>query len=267
MMAPLVWTALALLLAAPQPAPTAGVRVVEIQTNSVDLIIQEGSLEQLEVYAGSAAAHGCVKEQGDRALVVPPEDARNVRVVLPPGRHVEIHTQSGDVEVHGSFELLSLRTVSGDISGTITARELLVKSMSGEVRLDVRVGRARIETVTGDIQASGQLEELQVKSTSGDVEVAGKLPRGMEAQTVSGNVELRGTMPEGVMYVIKSVSGDVTLQDTGAAGFRLKVRSNSGALAVPGGQEDGPGRLHLVRGNGRGNVEIQTLSGDINVPQ
>lgn len=267
MMAPLVWSALALLLATPQPAPTAGVRVVEIETNSVDLVIQEGGLEQLEVYAGNTAAHGCVTVQGDRALVLPPQDARNVRVVLPPGRHVEIHTQSGDVEVHGSFERLTLRTVSGDINGNVTARELWVKSMSGEVRLDVRVGRARIETVTGDIQASGQLEELQVKSTSGDVEVAGKLPRGLEAQTVSGNVVLRGAMPEDVAYIIKSVSGDVTLKDTGDAGFRLKVRSNSGTLSIPGGQEEGPGRLHLVRGKGRGTVEIQTLSGDINALQ
>jgi DUF4097 and DUF4098 domain-containing protein YvlB len=264
-MSPLLWGVSVLLAGAAPPPSAAGVRLVEISTNSVDLTVQEGPQEQLEVYDGNAPAHRWVSIQGDRAVIQPDSGAKRIRVVVPTGRTLDVNAQSGDVEVTGAFERLMIRTVSGDIKGSITAREVLIKAMSGDIRITVRAGRARLETVTGDIVATGQLEDLQARSTSGDVEFSGHLPRGLETQTVSGNVTLEGNIPEDVVYSVHTVSGQVNLKGVGPAGFRLSARSRNGSMSIPGATTEAPGRLRLLRGNGRGTMDIQTLSGEVSV--
>lgn len=146
---------------------------------------------------------------------------------------ISLDTGSGDVTISGmSGGTLSIDTGSGSVLGSqLTAKDLNIDTGSGDIRLDaVNTPRLSLDTGSGAVRAdlAGPIEEVAVSTGSGDVTI--RLPEGL-----------------GATVDLDTGSGDFTLD------FPLElVRKSEGALR---------GRV----GDGRGRIQIETGSGDINL--
>jgi len=151
---------------------------------------------------------------------------------------VECKTVSGDIVVNGSGKkgLVTITTVSGDVSAL---------KVSGEVN---------VNTVSGDmVLGLGPTDRSRVRSTSGDVTLASLLAGEgkLDAETISGDVRLTLLQPVNAEFDVSSFNGDIHNC------FGPKPVATS---------EYAPGKeLRFREGQGTGRVRIKTLNGDISV--
>lgn len=149
---------------------------------------------------------------------------------------VECKTVSGDVVVTGSGKkgLLTITTVSGDVSALRVAGEINVNTVSGDMVLGL-----------------GRTDRSRVRSTSGDLTLAALLVADgkLDAETISGDVRLTFLEPVDAEFDVSSFNGDIRNS------FGPKAASVS---------EYGPGKeLRFREGAGSGRVRVKTLNGDI----
>lgn len=127
-----------------------------------------------------------------------------------------------------------------------------------------------METVSGQLAVQGRLNgTVALESVSGDIrlDALGERMRKLTASTVSGDMDLKLGLAEDGEIRMESVSGDLRLRLPADLSAQVSAESFSGDLAAPGAkirkEEFGPGSSFRVRyGSGRGNVRIQTFSGD-----
>jgi DUF4097 and DUF4098 domain-containing protein YvlB len=182
-------------------------------------------------------------------------------------------TKSGDVSAERLMKGAGVTTVSGDVhvadcnGGTVEAR-----SVSGDIRLE-RVGsqgavQAAVETVSGDVGIVQSTGSLSVRTVSGNVTAQ---PAGLtrfEAHSVSGDLELTLATAFSGTITISTVSGDVRVALPDGSSFRYVLESRSGDLHCEHPAADGTRSPHALSGTvgpGDGMVEIETLSGDVQV--
>src|SRR5690606_26997710 len=111
--------------------------------------------------------------------------------------------------------------------------------------------------------------EVALESVSGDVRLntLGERVRKLSTNTVSGDMDLNLALAEDGEIRMESVSGDLMLRLPADLSAQVSGDSLSGDLAAPGAkikkEEFGPGSSFRVRyGSGKGDVRIQTFSGD-----
>jgi hypothetical protein len=205
-----------------------------------------------------------------------PNRARNTEptvlvVQVPLQAELEVSTVSANIDVHGvAPRELSLESVSGDIAANGAPRRASVESVSGDVVLTFNSAEVDASAVSGDLSLSGRLNgEVSVETVSGNLRVdsKGERLRRLSASTVSGDAELKaGLAPDGEISM-ESVSGDLTLIAPRDLSAEVSGESFSGDLSAPGAkierEEFGPGsRFHARYGAGKGEVRIETFSGD-----
>jgi len=175
-----------------------------------------------------------------------------VRLLVPAGSKVELHTQSGDIKVRDLKAEARVRSLSGDIK------------ISGALGLDVR-------TVSGDLNLEGA-GNMRVKTVSGDVQVHDQRTSGgatIELETTSGDVRWSGVCGAGCRLSASSMSGDLQLAFDVKSSFAFTLQSHSGdleddlgvQLSRSGGRHrgaDAEGRY----AKGEGAVDCRSFSGD-----
>jgi DUF4097 and DUF4098 domain-containing protein YvlB len=117
-------------------------------------------------------------------------------------------------------------TASADLRGRGRFGSLEAKAASGDLDFDEVAGNASIEAASGDVRVSAINGDAEISTASGDVKL-GRLQGELSA---------------------RAASGDVSVDEAGSA---VKVRTASGDQRVGG----------VVAGN----VELQSMSGDIKV--
>ena len=194
-----------------------------------------------------------------------------LRLMVPLRASLEIDAVSADIDVNGvASSLLSIDSVSGDITVAAAPRRAQLESVSGDLRLTLNSGQVGVESVSGDVQLRGRLDgELKVETVSGDivVDTMGSSVRRYAGSSVSGDMRIDTALAAGGRLMVDSVSGDLDLQLPGTLSARVQGESFSGTLAAPGATinrpRHGPGSSFEHRyGAGEGEIRIETFSGD-----
>jgi len=194
-----------------------------------------------------------------------------LRLMVPLRANLEIDAVSADVDVNGvASRLLSIDSVSGDITVAAAPRQAQIESVSGDLRLTLNSAQVGVESVSGDVQLRGRLDgEVKVETVSGDVVVdtMGSTVRRYAGSSVSGDMRIDTALAAGGRLMVESVSGDVDLQLPRTLSATVRGESFSGTLAAPGATinrpRHGPGSSFEHRyGAGEAEVSIETFSGD-----
>ena len=188
---------------------------------------------------------------------------------VPAKSMVSASLVSADFKVSGLTGDLKLQGVSGDVSGDVSG-EVRVSMVSGEVRLTARSAKSiEIKTISGDIQLMGGGGDVDVTTVSGSATLElGEVSRG-RFKSVSGDLSAQLTVASDAQIESESVSGDMSMTFAGSPAAQFDVQSFSGDIRNcfgPKAAESryGPGsRLQFKNGEGHGQVQIRTKSGDV----
>lgn len=166
----------------------------------------------------------------------------NVHVLLPEGATVEVTTASGETQIAGALDkvtvtsasggvcvddevgALEVRTASGDVTSARVRERLTCHSASGSVRCDGAGSETRVRTASGNVTlAVASSSDISIRTVSGNVlvAVASGLDVDVDATSISGH--LSSTMPldstkggpastDAVSISAKTVSGNVSVK-------------------------------------------------------
>lgn len=207
--------------------------IVPVEDDDMRIEMTEGETgKPFKVERGRSQLKVITEQKGFRWLPSFSGSFKNgeATVYLPKSfiKDLDISTVSGDITLDGDLELgeITIEMVSGEFvnSGELQADEIDVDSVSGNVRLvQVTSPAIQADTVSGDVS-------VQYGTEQGDLSV----------DTVSGKVGV--TVPTwNAEYDLDTLSG--TIMDQGT---RMKAREYGSSA-----------------GDGKAEVEISTLSGDI----
>lgn len=172
-----------------------------------------------------------------------------IEIEVPHDARVEVGTAAGDV---------AIRDVRGGAA---------VKLASGDVSIKGAAGRIAVNVASGDVSVAGSGPvSLDVHSMAGDVRARAPRFERVAIETVSGDVDVAGTFGAGGQHVISTVSGDVELAVPGG-GLTVAVKTVSGGVTCNHpDRRDGDGRRRpLVIGDGAAQLNVRTMSGDVEI--
>jgi DUF4097 and DUF4098 domain-containing protein YvlB len=204
---------------------------------------------------------GNVKESTQLELMVPIKAALNLDAV------------SADIDVQGSAApRMTINSVSGDTTVLASSPgKLSLESVSGNVVLKLTSPQVNINTVSGDIKMLGHLNgRLDVETVSGDVELDTPVLNQLHFNSVSGDGRFQTSLAKDGRIEMDSVSGDLSLSLPKTSSTEFKLESFSGDISSAIGkvvkEEYGPGQsLNTRLGDGKGLVNLNTMSGDISI--
>lgn len=151
----------------------------------------------------------------------------------------------------GYEKLLSLNSVSGSIEVDMAIlQQLDIETVSGRIYVNrAQVAEGRFQSISGKINLKNYSGKLYGKSVSGAVDA--------ELEELSNPIE------------ISTTSGKISLKLPKDAGFELNAKSTSGKIEseFPILIQRGIERNHIqgVIGDGNNQVELQSVSGSINI--
>jgi hypothetical protein len=165
-------------------------------------------------------------------------------VSAPSGLDLDVETASGSISVSDIRGVLKLRTASGAIEGASLGGGVTARTASGRVKLSGVVGTVQIHTASGGVEISESRGAFDISTASGNI-TAGmlELTSLVRAESASGSIRvgLRNDLQD-MRYRLASVSGRVGYGDMSGSG---EIRG----------------------GSGRFEVDLQSVSGSIEVSQ
>ncbi len=198
----------------------------------------------------------------------------DLRFEMPAAMGLRVVGTSADINTEGVRGEQRLKSVSGDVRTEVWGQPVSAETVSGDVRVEGHgeESRARLAAVSGDLVAETLAGELDAESVSGDVIVSDSRVSRARFETTSGDVIAAVSLERGGSFHAESVSGDVELDIAGAPDAEIDVTSFSGSIDNCFGPKPArksryaPGsELHFTAGEGRGDIRLQTLSGDIDL--
>lgn len=194
--------------------------------------------------------------------------------VLIHGTHdeVQVETTSGSISLAGEAATLEVKSVSGGIESQMNVREMHVNTTSGSVTIPGTVWKLEGKSVSGRFAIGQAAGEVRIETVSGAIGVVGRNLHLMEAESFSGKLEYSGMTALDVRMNLRTRSGSVRVSLPETLSARLKLSSLSGNIRCdfPGVQiirpQFGPGSsVDATIGDGKGSVEVETLSGGIQI--
>jgi len=196
-----------------------------------------------------------------------------LEITLPQRASVDVEAVSADVDVQQvAGRKLDVSAVSGNVIVTASSPgEASFENVSGDTTLRITTPKVEAQSVSGDLRISGGLTgDVQLETVSGNLELGAKDLDRLEVNTVSGDAILRAGLRAGGTVKAETLSGELQLKMPRAVGAKLHVETFSGDIASPSGkvdrEEHGPGaKLDTTLGDGRGRIELQSFSGDVQI--
>jgi hypothetical protein len=211
----------------------------------------------------------------------------DLRIEMPKGGDLKLHNAIGKVAAEGISGDLDLDTASGDVEATGITGDITVDVGSGDVELtriegtisvDTGSGNVILTDVSGDMinadTGSGDIEgdhvrcdQLAMDTGSGDITMDAVAVSKISCDTGSGSilVAIEGDLEGGNF---DTGSGDVTLEVGPDLGASLDIETGSGDIDIDTPHQATRNRRSEFRGtvgDGKGNVIIETGSGDVRV--
>jgi DUF4097 and DUF4098 domain-containing protein YvlB len=189
--------------------------------------------------------------------VTPEEFEANYQISVPQDAELQIHDDSGFVEVNQVF---------GDMA---------VETVGAAVTLADAAGYVTVKTVGGNFQCSRCAGQVQVQSISGNVQLIQMRSYKISASTSNGDIILDGEfLPNGV-YHLKNYSGTINVRFSPGDSFDLNAQSVHGTLnnqadLKPYTHEHSPqprfgNSVFGTQNLGRARVEVRSFDGTINI--
>lgn len=165
---------------------------------------------------------------------------------------IDINTTSGDITADNIIcnDDFKSYSVSGECEiGELQSKTTKCDSTSGDVNIEsLKTNDIEINTVSGEISIQGNIKSIDVNTTSGDVDVKTNILEGdINIETVSGELQLKLPEDADFNFVSETVSGTL---DTQLKFTNLKINKN---------------KSRGTKGNGKYDVELETVSGDITI--
>lgn len=193
--------------------------------------------------------------------VSPDEMQANYQINVPEDTELQIHDDSGAVDVAQVLGDMAVETVGAGVSLSDSAGYLTVRTIDGSVQCLRCAGRIEVNSISGNVKF------LQVRSYS------------IRAQTSNGNILLDGEfLPNGV-YRLKNYSGVIEVRFSPEDSFDLSATSlkgtvnNEASLRTRTDNSPSPSPSTPRFGNsllgtfntGRAKVELSSFDGTINI--
>ncbi len=170
---------------------------------------------------------------------------------------VRVNTMSGDIELDGGTGSVELESVSGDV---------IVKGASG---------RLNLSSVSGDIEASGKAQQFDAQTVSGSIRAKIGKSNDIKLESISGDIEIQLELDEDARLLAGTVSGDIDVSfDSDAINASFDIETG------PGGEIENKisnhktqsnfsfsGSMRFTLGNGDSTVNLETMSGTIEIDQ
>ncbi len=217
---------------------------------------------------------------GVEVRVIYPQNSHNhaqadLTISVPVASRLSVNTVSAGIQAMDLTGPQQLESVSGDVQLESRSADISAKSVSGEVTINGSAKDAHVlaHSVSGDVKISHVAGDLQAESVSGTIKVSdqSRLTRARLGST-SGNVEVVAAIAKGGSYSLNSVSGNITLSFPGKPDARFDISSFSGDIDNSFGpkaqrtSQYAPGKeLHFTSGKGSAQVNIRTMSGNIDL--
>ena len=170
---------------------------------------------------------------------------------------VRAKTMSGDISLDGGIGNVDLASVSGNVTVTGSYGRLNLSSVSGNVKADGDAEQFEAQTVSGDIRARiGPSNRINLESVSGDIDLRVKLGKRarLDANTVSGDIEVEfDSQPINASFEIETGPG-------GEVSNLLSNHKSSKSFSFSGS-------MSFSIGNGNSTVNLETMSGTVEIDQ
>ncbi len=198
--------------------------------------------------------------------------AATLELRVPVDSRLQITSVSADIDVAGVNAEQTLQSVSGDIVVEGFGAQFKAGSVSGDLQLRGQGldGHTDVGSVSGDVSLSGAAGILDASIVSGNVRIDGGQFSQVRLNAVSGDISGALSLLSGTRLEANAVSGDLEIALQADVEARFDLQSFSGDIEDCGehrAQREsrfGPGqRLTFSRGEGRGQVRAQTMSGRI----
>ena len=249
------------------------VEIVAWDKNEVELVAElESDKDQLEFEATPRKVRIEVDRPDHRYGRDNEEAYLTVRV--PRGARLDIDTVSATITVAGVRGDQHLQSVSGEVGTQAFDAPVSAASVSGEVTITGNGGKAAVKTenVSGTSTVTGVRGILEGEVVSGEINATIAAAERISLSSVSGEVVVNAQLGSAAQVELESVSGTLTLNLKPPVHADFDIESFSGDIEVCFGPKSRstskytPGsELVFTQGNGGARVELQTLSGEIQV--
>ena len=157
---------------------------------------------------------------------------REVIITLPEKLYdLEVKTKSGDIKSNIDFNIVSIKSTSGDINLN-NIKEANIDLTSGDIHID-EVDSIVIDSTSGDIEINKINEYVSIVSTSGDVDIKSlELTKNSSIKATSGDVTILASSKD-VYYNASATSGDIKIKENNRhAEIELIINTKSGDIKV-----------------------------------
>lgn len=185
-----------------------------------------------------------------------------------------ISSVNGEIIASNLASFVELSTVNGKIESSNNSGRLELSTVNGEIHDDASSGRAEFSSVNGELYINSSATEVSVSTVNGEADVRLQGTEELEMSTVNGDIDVRMVGSLSPRVDGSTVSGDLRLQLEPQISARFNLNASvSGDIDNRLSDERasrrgryGPGSsLNFSTGEGSGNIEMTTVSGDLEV--
>jgi len=184
----------------------------------------------------------------------------------------QISSVNGRIEASNLSERVDLSTVNGSILSAGNSGRVTLRSVNGEIEDTGSSGRIEYDSVNGNIRAQSRASEVQAGTVNGDVDLTLAGTTELSVNTVNGDFTIRLADSSSPRIEGNSVTGDLALVLDPALDVRVALQTRGGdiqnELSDTSVEEErfGPRKsLQLSLGDGKGMIELQSISGDLSL--
>ncbi len=238
------------------------IEVVTWDKNELELTGELGpDVEKLEITGNESSLRIEVKLPKDNDHDVDGDTTLRLRV--PAGVTLEAEGVSADVTVRGVKGPVTAESVSGDVRLDVESARLEASSVSGDVEVESPATESRVSSVSGDVTVRRVRGELRCETVSGEINIQASELRSLEAKSVSGDLDLDIELARDAEIRAETLSGEVRMVLPSEPEGRVRVETYSGEINAAWWNVDDEEQEIRRDGKGKGNLYVQSFSGDI----
>jgi DUF4097 and DUF4098 domain-containing protein YvlB len=249
------------------------VRVSAWDKNEVELVaVLESDKDKLE-FEATARIVRIEVDRPDGKYGRNREEA-HLTVKVPRGARLIVDTVSADIAVAEVRGEQDLESVSGAVGTQAYDAPVKAASVSGDVTVTGTGGKAAVKTenVSGTATVTGVRGSLEGEVVSGEIHATIAAADNIDVSSVSGNITVDAELTSTASVDMESVSGAITLKikppvnaDFDIASFSGDIDNCFGPKARDTSKFTPGSELSFTQGSGGARIELQTLSGEINI--
>lgn len=249
------------------------VEVTAWDRNEVELVaVLESDRDELEFEATPRIVRIGINRPDGRYGRDDSEARLQLRV--PASAELAVDTVSANITVTGVRGEQDLESVSGTVGTQAFDAPVKAASVSGDVTVTGTGGKAEVKTenVSGSATVTGVRGDYEGEVVSGTIDATIAAADEIEVNSVSGDITINAELTPSSRVEMESVSGTITLNLKPPVNADFDIESFSGDIEVcfgPKARQTSkftPGtELSFTQGKGGARIELQTLSGEIEV--